>query len=110
MQFDPDFSVYWREHLELHGSDQDYIGDGGDRYPLIFEATVEDVRDLRGESGKQFYVAYTPKSDEAYGCSHVSVLMLSRDKDAEVKALRQDLSVLFEPRYGSPTVPIPEGA
>jgi len=112
MRFDPDLSVQWKEHLELHGETASRLIESRYGYPLVFEANVGEVRLLRGESGKRFYVAYTPTDEDPYGCSHSSVLMLSRGSkaDAEIRSLREDLSLAFKCQYGTPTVPIPEGA
>jgi hypothetical protein len=111
LQFDPDLSVQWREHLDLHGYTPQGLVRAKPNLPLIFEANVGDIRAIRTETLERFYVAYTPMDDEPYGCAHVSVLLLLRkSQSAERDSLREDLSRLLECRYGTPSVPVPEGA
>ena len=113
MQFDPDLSVVWKDHLTGHSlHEADLTSRNSSRGPLIFQANAGDIRNLRAE-GKRFYVVYTPTDDDPFGCSHVSVLELfkkSRDTDAARNALRTDLQKLMKLVWGDCTVPVPDGA
>lgn len=111
LQFDPDLSVRWKEHLVLHSySASDLVTFNPER-PLVFEANVGDVRALRMDDNKRFYVAYTPMDDEPFGCAHVSVLMLMKSNDkAAISSFKSDLSSLFKVSFGEATVKAPEGA
>jgi hypothetical protein len=103
--------VRWKEHLRLHSFTAEDLVAANPGSPLVFEATVGDIRVLRAEGSERFYVAYTPTDDEPYGCAHVSVLLLLRDSEKTAKeSLRQDLSALLKVVHGNPTVAVPEGA
>jgi hypothetical protein len=110
LQFNPDFSVQWREHLGMHSKGASDLVAATNR-PLVFEANVGEIRKLRAEGIRRFYVAYTPTDEEPLGCAHVSVLLLL---DKELKAaslsLRTDLSNLLALVHGTPSIPVPEGA
>lgn len=111
LQFDPDLSVQWKEHLRLHSRGPEDLVRAKPGSPLVFEASVGDVRRLRAEGQYRFYVAYTPTDDEPFGCAHVSVLLLLRESQKAARdSLRTDLSELLELVHGTPTVPLPEGA
>jgi len=101
----------WQEHLRLHSLTAQDLVAAKPGSPLIFEALAGDIRALRAEGLHRFYVAYTPTDDEPFGCAHVSVLLLLRDREkAARESLKQDLSAILKVTYGTPTVALPEGA
>ena len=111
LQFDPDLSVHWREHIELHSLGLSHLVRFKAGAPLVFQAIVGEVRGLRSDDGRQMYVAYTPTNEPTFGCSHASVLLLVRDRDKQARdELREDLRPLWRLVYGTPTLALPEGA
>ncbi len=112
LHFNPDLSVQWREHNELHTLGLADLVRAKPEAPLVFEAVVGQVRELRSDDGRQMYVAYTPVSERKFGCSHASVLLLIRDRGADKRVrddLEEDLRPLWSLVYGTPTVGRPEG-
>ena len=112
LQFNPDLSVVWREHLATHSLAVEHLVDITPERTLIFETSAEVIRSLRAPDGRRFYVAYTPTDDEPLGCSHASILELF-DKKANKAAsmsLRTDLSEALSLVYGTFSGEIPEGA
>ena len=110
LNFDPDgMSVFWKEHMELHGLDYRALIDPVK--PLIFEAVVSDIRDLR-PGDRRLHVVYTPEGDEPIGCAHASVLPPVRMKGAgtEAELVREALESVLVHRYGEPSEGPPPGA
>src|SRR5260370_25328854 len=67
MQFDPDLSGSWHQHLQ----ERHDLGPGSvanDEYPLVGEWLVSDIRTL------DFQVEHTPQGPLPIECAHISVL------------------------------------
>jgi hypothetical protein len=111
LQFDPELSTQWREHLESHGLGPDSILDVDKGYELVGEWYVSRLEDLN------FPVKHTPDLEvPLIGCSHSSVYWPSAEippgkakpnKDARDR-IRSDLSYLMRWMHGTITVPKPE--
>jgi hypothetical protein len=112
MQFDPDLSGSWREHLEFHELSPSSVIDGNHRYTLVGEWSIEALRDIK------FVVTHSPISAIPIGCAHTSVDWPrdaiepgSRRPDSMKRmSLRNSLGVRMTWVYGDITTPPPEGA
>lgn len=114
IQFDPDVSVNWVEHLQLHGKSHLDLTEDPKEAPLIFQAKVCDLRALRplGED-KRVHVVYTPNSSIPIDCSHSSILPMGfhADKNADKILVREALQNVLFLVHGTPVEGIiPEGA
>ena len=82
LQFDPDLSTSWAEHLlDLHGrSPEDLVSP---KRELAFRARVGELQGLEGLT-----ITHSPEGEEPDGCGHVSVLR----PEGLPKGLRNSLS------------------
>jgi hypothetical protein len=65
LQFDPEMSTYWREHLRMHGHGPSAILSGG--YSLVGELRANTAQ------AQGFLVRHTPSDETWFECAHVSV-------------------------------------
>jgi hypothetical protein len=113
LQFDPDLSSDWREHLELvHQQTASAIVGDDSRYTLVGQFPVGRVRKL------DFVVTATPNSIQPFGCAHASVdwpphtvpeHSIEPTRDVR-KQLRNELAREASWVLGTPTVGPPAGA
>jgi hypothetical protein len=67
LQFGPEMSTYWRQHLRMHGKGPLSVLDGYPGYDLVGELAIDEVQ-LQG-----FPVRQSPTEEPSVGCAHVSV-------------------------------------
>lgn len=67
LQFNPEMSTRWGEHLKMHGLGVADVLENDDRYTLVGEWSVEEVRKMH------FPLEHTPDGDEPLGCAHASI-------------------------------------
>jgi len=67
LQFDPEMSTYWRQHLRMHGKGPSSVLEGDSRYDLVGQLAINQVR------GEGFPVEQTPHQESPIGCAHVSI-------------------------------------
>jgi hypothetical protein len=83
LRFDYDLSVMWREHLELHNLGLvDALNDTSSD-SLIFEASVNAIRELR-PLGRRLHIVHTPEGPSPSDCAHASVLIPKGTKPEEL--------------------------
>jgi hypothetical protein len=112
MQFDPDLSTSWKEHLEFHGMGPEAVIAGNDRYSLVGEWPVKTLRDSR------LVITHSPSSSGPIDCAHTSVDWppdaiepgKRRPNGAMRMSVRNSLSVSISWVYGNITIVPPEGA
>lgn len=105
IQFNPDLSCYWREHLvEQHASGPRSAIGSASRYALVFELAAGQARNLR------CLVEHSPQGPTVPDCAHSSVRREAGLTRAERAALRNDLAYAMRLVYGVPTQQPPPGA
>lgn len=67
LQFDPDLSTRWSEHLRAHGLGPESLTDESKGYTLVGEWEISDIRK------EQFLVSHTPCGNQPLDCAHSSV-------------------------------------
>jgi hypothetical protein len=68
LQFNPELSTYWRQHLRMHGKGPLSLLDASAAYDLVGELTIGEIQ-MQG-----FPVRQSPDDeDSSKGCAHVSV-------------------------------------
>lgn len=111
LQMNPDLSMAWREHLIRHGFGPAIVLVADDRYSLVGEVAIRDVKRLT------FGVSHSPKGSTQPECSHSSVDWptdsvrppATEPSQSVRKALRYNLSREFRFIFGT-LPPPPEGA
>lgn len=112
LQFDPELSTYWREHLAIHDQNPEVLLADNLTYTLVGEWEVEAVRQLH------FPVEHSPTGEKPPDCAHTSVywppdsLTPSQPEPSKAKrrALRGPLAARMTWVYGEITTTPPEGA
>jgi hypothetical protein len=89
IQFNPDLSVRWAEHLEAVHSQtaDDQLANDGSAYTLLFEAHVENLRQLN------LSVTHSPMGPEPPDCSHASADYPPGLNRSERRAVRNAVSL-----------------
>jgi len=108
---DPDLSTNWREHLLRHRVGPEAVLVGDERYTLVGEALIKEIRDLN------FDVRHSPTGSRSPDCSHTSAdwpaasVVPPKDEPSPSirRALKYDLSRQFRFIHGE-LPPPPDGA
>jgi hypothetical protein len=108
LQFNPDLSTYWRQHLErVHKNEPESIFVEGDhRYTLVYECGVVEIRTLG------FGVEHSPEgSTEPPECAHTSVNWPNGNMDKQRRReLRSPLARALQLVYGTISLTTPPDA
>lgn len=113
LQFDPDLSADWREHLEVvHYESSTAVLKDDPRYALVGEVPVGVVRSLG------FLVHASPHQLSALGCAHASVdwpvAAVPAGRTEPPKSVRRTLKHSLGEQvswaYGTPAISKPTGA
>jgi hypothetical protein len=111
LQFDPDFSSAWRQHLEqLHHETAAVLIDAEAKRTLVFQLPLLAVDDL----GLTY--AHTPEGSAPPACSHTSVYLPEdasgngKGAKARRKAIRLDVARAMELVMGDLPIEGPPGA
>ncbi len=106
LQFDPDWSGRWREHLiDIHGLGPSDVAEA--HRPLVFEVQVEAIRMLGMK------VEHTPQATDPTDCAHASTWYRTdgaQPTRPERALLRNALAVLLTLVHGAIAMPPPPGA
>lgn len=111
VQFDPDLSMTWREHLERRHrlGPEAIIADSG--HALVFEMSVDDA-EILGCAAE-----HSPVGDEPVDCAHASILypplpndLTRNQRKSEQAAVRNAVGRAMRRVHGSVTQPKPPGA
>jgi hypothetical protein len=111
LQFNPDMSSQWKEHLLRHNLGPESILEGYPSYTLVGEFPVANLR------GHHFKVTHSPRDSKPIDCAHTSVNWppdsIGENRKEPPKgirnALRRDLTSDFKWVLGTDAPP-PDGA
>jgi hypothetical protein len=107
LQFDPDLSVPWREHLaENHNAGPEAVLADDARYSLVFEITADQAE------GLGLTPEHTPDPDQGHpvGCAHSSLWRAESLGPKQRRKLGLEIALAMVLVHGAPTIPTPDGA
>lgn len=107
LQFDPDWSAYWRQHL-AHRHQLPVASVANESYPLVFQVTASKVLSIEYE-GHRFAADHSPQGDLPLDCAHCSVTYEDAAKFVR-KGLRALLANELQLVWGIPIALKPTGA
>lgn len=110
LQFDPEMSTYWREHLRMHGKGASSVLTRG--YTLVGELDIGKIQ------RQGFPTRQSPNDEPSIGCAHVSIhwppesVLQGRTQPSkdQRKLLRMRLASEFIWVYGDVPTSGPAGA